>query len=227
LPTALYFFWFFACDCSFASVSFSDDKGLSMLRKLRHDELEALRLSNETALAAERHPVSLLLHNIRSLYNVGSLFRTCDAALAQKLILCGYTPAPPRKEIEKTALGAVDSVPFEYRASSLEAIMSLRAEGMRVYGLELAAGSRSIFSLAKEDFPLCFVVGNEIAGVDDEVLAACDGAFDIPMYGVKHSLNVAVAAGIALFQAVAAWRSLESVEKSRATHGGAFGKEKA
>lgn len=178
----------------------------SMLRKLRHDELLQQRLTNEVALAKERHPVSLLLHNIRSLYNVGSLFRTADAALAQKLHICGYTPAPPRKEIEKTALGAVDSVPWEYHTSTVEAIVALREQGIKVFALELTSDSRSVYSFEKKDFPLCLVLGNEITGVDDDVLAVCDGAVDIPMYGVKHSLNVSVAAGVALFEAVAAWR---------------------
>jgi len=177
-----------------------------MLRKLRHDELLQQRLTNEAALAQERHPVSLLLHNIRSLYNVGSLFRTADAALAQKLHICGYTPAPPRKEIEKTALGAVDSVPWEYHTSTVEAVVALREQGIKVFALELTSASRSVYSFEKKDFPLCLVLGNEITGVDDDVLAVCDGAVDIPMYGVKHSLNVSVAAGVALFEAVAAWR---------------------
>lgn len=177
-----------------------------MPRKLRHDELLAERLTNEEALLAERHPISLLLHNIRSLYNVGSLFRTADAALAQKLYICGYTPAPPRKEIEKTALGAVDSVPWEYHNNTIDAISALRKQGIRVFALELTSDSRSVYSFEKADFPLCLVLGNEITGVDDEILAVCDGAVDIPMYGVKHSLNVSVAAGIALFEAMAAWR---------------------
>lgn len=178
----------------------------SMIRKLLHDEILQQRLTNEIALGAERHPVSLLLHNIRSLYNVGSLFRTADAALAQKLHICGYTPAPPRKEIEKTALGAVDSVPWEYHASSMDAVVKLRQQNVKIFALELTDNSRSVYKLEKSDFPLCLVLGNEITGVDDDVLAMCDGALDIPMYGVKHSLNVSVAAGIALFQAVAAWR---------------------
>ena len=177
-----------------------------MLQKLLHDEILQQRLTNEAALGAQRHPVSLLLHNIRSLYNVGSLFRTADAALAQKLHVCGYTPAPPRKEIEKTALGAVDSVPWEYYPSSIDAIVKLRQQNVKVFALELTNNSRSVYELEKSDFPLCLVLGNEITGVDDDVLAMCDGALDIPMYGVKHSLNVSVAAGIALFQAVSAWR---------------------
>jgi 23S rRNA (guanosine2251-2'-O)-methyltransferase len=179
-----------------------------MLRKLRHDELLQQRLTNEQIRSYERHPVSLLLHNIRSLYNVGSIFRTSDAALVEKLYLCGYTPYPPRKEIEKTALGAVDTVPWEYIADTKQAVLRLQNEGIRVFALEMTSQSRSVYSLEKTDLPMCLVLGNEITGVDDDVLALCDGALDIPMYGVKHSLNVSVAAGIALFEVVESWKRL-------------------
>ncbi len=184
-----------------------------MNRKLRHDELLTQRLNNETALAAKRHPVSLLLHNIRSLYNVGSLFRTADAALAEKLYLCGYTPAPPRKEIEKTALGAVDSVPWEYEQSIKTMIRKIRSQNVKVLALELTNNSRSVYEIEKNDYPLCLVLGNEITGVDDDVLAECDGALEIPMYGVKHSLNVSVAGGIALFEAVREWKKMQIMGK--------------
>ncbi len=181
--------------------------------KLTHAELLEQRLTNEQALAKgssnERHPVSLLLHNIRSLYNVGSIFRTADAGLAQKLLLCGYTPHPPRKEIEKTALGAVDSVPWEYYTHTIDAIHALKQQRIRVMALELTSSSRSFASLTKADFPLCLIAGNEITGVEDEILRECDGALQIPMYGVKHSLNVSVATGIALFEAVRLWKMCE------------------
>ncbi|MFN7609663.1 MAG: TrmH family RNA methyltransferase, partial [bacterium] len=94
----------------------------------------------------------------------------------------------------------------EYHTSTVEAIVALREQGIKVFALELTSDSRSVYSFEKKDFPLCLVLGNEITGVDDDVLAVCDGAVDIPMYGVKHSLNVSVAAGVALFEAVAAWR---------------------
>jgi 23S rRNA (guanosine2251-2'-O)-methyltransferase len=180
-------------------------------RKLRHDELLAARLTIAEAQSAttQRHPVSLLLHNIRSLYNVGSIFRTADAGLAQHLHLAGYTPHPPRKEIEKTALGAVETVPWTYHQHTLDAVRALRTQGVTVLALELTPQSRSIASplaFSVNDFPLCLVLGNEITGVDDEVLRECDGAVAIPMYGVKHSLNVGVATGIALFFAVEAWK---------------------
>jgi 23S rRNA (guanosine2251-2'-O)-methyltransferase len=183
-----------------------------MHRKLRHDELLQQRLTSEQAQVRPRHPISLLLHNIRSLYNVGSIFRTSDAGLVEKLYLCGYTPHPPRKEIEKTALGAVDTVPWEYIADTKQAVMRLRSKGIRVFALEMTSESCSVYSLEKSDFPMCLVLGNEISGVDDDVLELCDGALDIPMYGVKHSLNVSVAAGIALFEAVHAWKRLDEKE---------------
>lgn len=176
------------------------------MRKLLHAELLQQRLSEEEAQHIERHPIALVLHNIRSLYNVGSMFRTADSALVQQIVLCGYTPAPPRKEIEKTALGAVDTVPWRYVHNTAEALATLRAEGYTILALELTDECRSYDELHPRDYPLCFVVGNEITGVDDDVLALCDGALQIPMYGVKHSLNVGVAAGIAVFEAVRTWK---------------------
>lgn len=177
-----------------------------VMRKLLHAELLTQRLREDEALQVARHPVSLLLYNIRSLYNVGSIFRTSDSALLRELILCGYTPHPPRKEIEKTALGAVDTVPWRYYADTTEAIAALRAEGYRILALELTDVRRNYDELTPADYPLCLVLGNEITGVDDEILDLCDGAIQIPMYGVKHSLNVGVAAGIAVFEAVRTWK---------------------
>lgn len=166
-----------------------------------------LRLNPTQAHTVERFPVALLVDNVRSLYNVGSMFRTSDAALIQKIILCGFTPTPPRFEIEKTALGAVETVPWEYRKHPKEAVAELRAEGWNVLALEITSHSRNYNELTQDDFPLCIVVGNEIAGLSADVLPMADGAVQIPMYGVKHSLNVAVAAGIMLFSAVAQWKS--------------------
>ncbi|MGE5480822.1 MAG: RNA methyltransferase [Chloroflexota bacterium] len=170
-------------------------------RKLTHSELLAARLTTEQALAAERLPVTLILHNIRSLYNVGSIFRTADSALAAEVVLCGFTPHPPREEIRKTALGADESVPWRYEKSIKDAIARERAAGKTIVALELAAKSRDYSSLEARDFPLAIVLGNEITGVDDDILELCDFAIEIPMRGVKHSLNVAVSTGIALYEA--------------------------
>lgn len=170
------------------------------LRKLRHEEIS--RTHPRDIGAKPRHPVTLVVDSVRSLYNVGSIFRSCDGALAEKLILCGYTPAPPRREIAKTALGAVDSVPWEHVRDIGDALRRLRSEGKRIAALELTSRGRSCFDLTPADFPLAVVVGNEISGLSAEAIALCDFALEIPMHGIKQSLNVAVAAGILLFECV-------------------------
>lgn len=178
------------------------------MKKLSHAEILPNRLTPEIALANKRHPITLVLDSIRSLYNVGSIFRTADAALVSEIILCGYTPAPPRVEIEKTALGAVDTVPWQYKQSAVNAVLELKGKGMKVFAVEITDSSRSYDALVDVDFPLALVLGNELTGIDTEVLAACDGALEIPMYGVKHSLNVSVAAGIVVFEAVRMWKEI-------------------
>ncbi|MEE9906044.1 MAG: RNA methyltransferase [Chlorobium sp.] len=174
-------------------------------RKLAGTEMN--RVSPEDLDDTPRHPVYLMLHNIRSMWNVGSMFRTADAAGIEKMFITGYTATPPRKEIDKTALGAQEFVRWEFRADPLDAIGIMKASGIRIYGLEIAEKSRPYTAVRKNDFPLCLVVGNEVEGIGDEVLMHCDEVLEIPQYGTKHSLNVAVAAGIALFELVKAVRS--------------------
>jgi tRNA G18 (ribose-2'-O)-methylase SpoU len=178
------------------------------MKKLSHSEILRERLTPDEALDTERHPVYVLLSNIRSMYNVGSIFRTCDSALVAELILCGFTPKPPRDEIAKTALGAVDSVPWKYFEKEEEAIKYLKDKGVKVIALEITDKKRTYTSLTSDEFPLCIVLGNELTGLDDRVLQLCDEAVEIPMYGVKHSLNVSVAAGIAVFEAVRIYNNL-------------------
>ena len=156
----------------------------------------------------EKLPIYGLLDNIRSLYNVGSAFRTSDGALVRKLYLCGYTPHPPRKEIDKTALGSTRSVAWEYQVDPLTAMAAVRAAGAKVCVLEQTTRSSPYYTICKEDFPICLVVGNEITGVSPQVIAQADMAIDIPMYGVKQSLNAAVAYGIALFELVRIWKTV-------------------
>lgn len=172
------------------------------MRKLTHEEIAENRFSVDVLKEAKRLPISVMLDNIRSLYNVGSIFRSSDGARIQKLFLCGYTPHPPRKEIEKTALGATSTVPWEYFKHPKEAIDRMKAQGIRICVLEQTDKSIPYYELKKTDFPLCLVVGNEITGISKEIIAAADLAVDIPMYGVKQSLNVAVAYGIALYEFV-------------------------
>ncbi|MDH7514594.1 MAG: RNA methyltransferase [Bacteroidota bacterium] len=159
-------------------------------------------MSGGRPTARGRHPITLVADNVRSLYNVGSLFRTCDGALVEKLYLCGFTPHPPRKEISKTALGAEDSVPWEYVWDIAEALSFLKKQGKTIAALEHTDRSIPVFDLAASAFPLVIVVGNEVVGVSARALEHCDMAIEIPMYGMKQSLNVAVAAGVALYECV-------------------------
>ncbi len=171
-------------------------------QKLRGEEMN--RLSPEAFRAAEKFPIYVLLQNIRSMWNVGAIFRSCDAARVEKVIITGYTATPPRKEIDKTALGATEWVTWEYVQNPLDAIASLKANGVKIAALEIATHALRYDSLSKEYFPLCLIVGNEVSGIDDDVLAVCDLALEIPQYGVKHSLNAAVSVGIALFELIKA-----------------------
>ena len=152
--------------------------------------------------ASERFPIYALLDNVRSLYNVGSIFRTSDGARLSKLFLCGYTPHPPRKEIDKTSLGATATVPWEYRKDAGELASKLKSEGIKICLLEHTSESIPYHYIRKTDFPLCLVVGNELTGISKEIIPHADMAVDIPMFGLKQSLNVAVAYGIALFDLV-------------------------
>lgn len=180
---------------------------MNSFRQLSGDEMG--RQTPESWSASLRHPVTLMLHNIRSMWNVGSMFRTADAAGIDRMVITGYTATPPRKEIDKTALGAQETVPWLYFADPVEAVMVLRGEGKKIFGLEITENSRSYCSLRAEDFPLVLLVGNEVEGIGDELLSHCDGVLEIPQYGIKHSLNVAVAAGVALFECVRSLRQGE------------------
>jgi len=177
------------------------------MRKLTHEEVSKQRLDRAAVSEAPRTPVFGLLDNIRSLYNVGSIFRTSDGAFVQKLYLCGYTPRPPRREIEKTALGSTETIPWEYFKNPLDAVAAARAQGAKICVLEHTTGSMPYFQIHKSDFPVCLVVGNEITGVSPEIIACADLAIEIPMHGTKQSLNAAVAYGIALFDLLRIWKT--------------------
>ena len=169
------------------------------MKKLTHDEIAANRTPLDAIETAARFPIYAIADNIRSLYNVGSLFRSSDGAMLQKLYLTGYTPHPPRKEIDKTALGATKTVPWEYYKDPMEAVAQVKSQGIKLCVLELTTRSRPYYDVTAADFPLCVVVGNEITGVSKEIIDVADIAIDIPMYGHKQSLNVAVAYGIVLY----------------------------
>ena len=169
------------------------------MQKLTHDEISKNRKKMEDFPTAERNPIYAMADNIRSLYNVGSIFRSSDGALLNKLFLTGFTPAPPRKEIDKTALGSTLTVPWEYHQDPLTAVAQLKEQKIKICVLELTTKSVPYYDLSKEDFPLCLVFGNEITGVSKEIIERADMGIEIPMYGHKQSLNVAVAYGIVLY----------------------------
>jgi len=169
------------------------------VRKLTHEEIASQRSGKEEIKIKPRLPLFVVVDNVRSLYNVGSIFRSSDGALIQKLYLCGFTPYPPRKEIEKTALGATESVPWEYRESPVDVIKELKAQGIKICLLEQTNQSVPYYSIKLSDFPLCLVIGNELTGVSKQVIDLADMAIEIPMFGIKQSLNVAVAYGIAIY----------------------------
>jgi 23S rRNA (guanosine2251-2'-O)-methyltransferase len=173
------------------------------MRRLTNEEITNQRLDEPTAASPEgRFPLIVILENIRSLYNVGSIFRTADAVRATAVYTVGYTPHPPRPEIDKTALGATRTVPHRHFSTSHEAIDYARDLGFSVSALEITTSSRQIFDLRSADFPLAIILGGEVSGVSDEALSQCDFALEIPMIGAKHSLNVAVAFGVAAFEAL-------------------------
>jgi 23S rRNA (guanosine2251-2'-O)-methyltransferase len=178
----------------------SGDLPLSM-RKLSMDELD--RKSVNEFREAKKMPVVVVLDNIRSMHNVGSVFRTADAFLIQGICLCGYTPLPPHRDIHKTALGATDTVVWRHFASASDAIRSLKEEGYTVLAVEQTDGSMELNELVKAVMgPVGVVFGNEVSGVEAAALALCDGSVEIPQWGMKHSLNVSVAAGIVLWELV-------------------------
>lgn len=177
-----------------------------IIRKLSDQELKAARPAVSELDGLARCPVTVVCENIRSLYNVGSIFRTSDGAGIEKLYLCGYTGYPPRPDIDKTALGSVRSVPWEYVPNQFEAVRLLKKRGFSIVALEHTNGSVS-YDEASYSFPLCLVIGNEVSGITDELLALCDMAVDIPMHGLKQSLNVSVAYGILVYHIVRIPRS--------------------
>lgn len=172
------------------------------MKKLTHEEVGNKRISLEDAKTIKRHPIYAMADNIRSIYNVGSIFRTSDAALIEKLYLTGYTPYPPRQEIEKVALGATEAVPWEYIKSPLEAVKKIKEQGIKIVPLEITENSRNYTEINKEDFPLCLILGNELTGVSNDIIAVSDFSIEIPQYGFKHSINVSVAYGIAVMELV-------------------------
>ncbi|WP_439505739.1 RNA methyltransferase [Sediminibacterium sp.] len=148
---------------------------------------------------APKTPLVVVLDNIRSMHNVGSVFRTADSFLVEKMYLCGYTPQPPHRDINKTALGATETVAWEYTPTTVEAVKALQEQGYKVYAVEQAEGAVYLDQFNLPAQKIAIVMGNEVEGVADEVLDICDGCIEIPQLGSKHSLNISVAAGIIIW----------------------------
>ena len=170
---------------------------LYTMHKLTTDELIKQK-GDLGKIHLNRNEIYLILDNIRSIYNVGAIFRTADAAKIKKLYLCGITAYPPRAEIEKTALKTIEYVPWEYNKSLKRIVKSLRQRDVQIIGLEQTDTSVK-YNKFKYKKPVAIIVGNEVTGIDNEVLALCDGTIEIPMHGIANSLNVTTAVGIVLF----------------------------
>ncbi|CAN5440549.1 RNA methyltransferase [soil metagenome] len=170
------------------------------MRKLTHEEIKTERKELPSLNSHKRNPIYVVCDGIRSIFNVGSIFRTSDGAFIEKLYLSGYTPCPPRKEIEKVALGSTLSVPWEYRENAIDAVMELKEKNIKIAVLELTDKKNYFWNVELEDFPLCLVLGNEINGVSKEIIDIADLSFELPMLGIKQSLNVSVAYGIAVYE---------------------------
>lgn len=171
------------------------------MRKLSMDELE--RKSVAEFKHAEKNKIIVVLDNIRSMHNVGSVFRTADAFLIEAIFLCGFTPQPPHRDINKTALGATETVDWIYFDQTMDAVAALKQNDYTIVGIEQTAQSTSLSNFAvAEDRRIAIVLGNEVEGVSNEVLQLCDSSVEIPQLGMKHSLNISVAAGIVLWEMV-------------------------
>lgn len=167
-------------------------------RKLANSEL--VRKSVSEFKEAKKTPLIVILDNVRSLNNIGSIFRTCDAFLIQKIYLCGITATPPHKDINKTALGATETVAWEYAGNVVDLVKQLQQNNYKVFAVEQAENAVMLHDFFPEPTEACAVIfGNEVKGVQQEVVNACNAVIEIPQLGSKHSLNIAVSAGIVIW----------------------------
>lgn len=173
------------------------------MKKLSMDELN--RMSVEDYKASEKNPLVVVLDNVRSQNNIGSVFRTCDAFRVERICLCGICSTPPHRDIHKTALGAEDSVDWSYYEETVQCVNELKERGYRVFAIEQVDDSMKLdhtesIRTAIDGRPVAIVFGNEVDGVDEDVIRLCDGSIEIPQYGTKHSLNISIAAGIMIWE---------------------------
>ncbi|MEE9438330.1 MAG: RNA methyltransferase [Saprospiraceae bacterium] len=168
------------------------------MKKLKLTELN--RLTVDQYKQIDKVPLVVILDNIRSAMNVGSIFRTSDALAIQKIFLCGISATPPNREITKTAIGATDAVDWEYCKTTIEAIETLKNKGYHIYAIEQTSTAVDLEKLTQLPPKIAIIMGNEVQGVDANILPYVDGAIEIAQYGTKHSLNVSVCAGIVIYQ---------------------------
>ena len=170
------------------------------MKKLKNSELN--RIDVKSFKSIKKTPLIVVLDNIRSLNNIGSIFRTCDAFLVLKIYLCGITAKPPNRKINKTALGSTDSVEWEYFKSTIKLIEKLKSEGVKIWSIEQVERAQKLNYIEKKDSKLkhAIVFGNEIKGVDQKIIDISENTIEIDQYGTKHSLNVSVAAGIVIWK---------------------------
>lgn len=179
-------------------------------RKLANNELNR----PEAGALAERprHPLIVVLDQVRSLNNIGSVFRTADAFLAQHVYLCGITATPPHRDIQKTALGATETVPWSYREDTVALVQDLKSKGVLVWAVEQAEHAVFLNQYQGDwTVPQAFIFGNEVKGVDQAVIDLCHGVVEIPQDGAKHSLNIAVSAGVVLWEAFRQYKSAKKM----------------
>ena len=178
-----------------------------MSRKL--DTEEIIRISPDEFKQAKKIPLVVVLDNVRSMHNIGSVFRTSDAYVVEKVVLCGITAQPPHPDIHKSALGAEFSVDWEYYADTNEAVAALKSQGYEVWAIELAENSVMLQDFFNRTIPhsslliphsYAVVLGNEVKGVQQSVIDQCEGCIELPQFGTKHSLNVSVTAGIVIWE---------------------------
>ncbi len=168
------------------------------MRKLKNNELNRLNL--QEFKTSQKTPLVIVLDNVRSAHNVGSVFRTSDAFLVERICLCGITPTPPHKEIRKTALGASESVNWQYYANSMECIQELTTCGYHIISIEQADKAIMLYDFnPKKNMKYALVLGNEVKGVDQSIVSASNTVIEIPQYGTKHSLNISVSSGVVIW----------------------------
>lgn len=180
------------------------------MRKLKHEEIPRSDPGRVDLLP--KHPISVVVDDVRSIHNVGSIFRTSDAALVEKIYLTGISGTPENRSLHKTALGAQDTVAWEYAREAEPLVRRLKSQGYTIAALEITNRPTHTTDVEVDAFPLCLIVGNELNGVSEQLISLSDLAFEIPQFGAKQSLNVSVAYGIAVFDLVRRYRVLHAME---------------